>query len=498
MRSSLQWTWRGPIRRKPGRRFRRIAGMTEPTSTEIDDVLELVHREGLRYLASIDDDLVRRPGAEDTALGFDGNLPEVGAGAVKALTEILDHGMDAAVRSSGPRMFHFVTGGVTPAALAGDWLASLLDQNSFSWVGSPLGSRLEAISLSWLKELFGLPSDWGGVLTSGATMANFSALAAARHWWGEQHGVDVEDHGLAGLPPMPVLSSGYIHPSAVKALAMLGVGRTNVQRFAKDDVGRLNLAGLKAGLEGHQGAALLIVANAGEVNAGDFDPISDMIELARSHNAWVHVDGAFGLFARVAPRAAAQAAGVEEADSVIADGHKWLNVPYDCGFAFVRDPLLLAKSFTAGAAYLPSSDEPHPNFGYLGPDMSRRARSFATWATLRAYGRAGYRAMVERHLELATHLGERVQESNELELLAPVQLNIVCFRYRPEGLTEEELNDLNNRIGEAIIEDGRIYVGSTRYAGKVALRPAIVNWRTTTADVDLVADVVLELGKRLR
>lgn len=474
--------------------------MPDPLAMRSEDVevLDLIHREAIRYLESLDQDLVRSPGAEAATGHFGGPLPEQGAGAMATLVELLDQGMEAAVRSSGPRMFHFVTGGGTPAALAADWLAAVLDQNGFSWVGSPLAARLEAVSLSWLKELFRLPESWGGVLTTGATMANFSALAAARRWWGEQHGVEVEENGMSGLPPMPVLSSGYIHPSAVKSLAMLGVGRANVHRFTRDPIGRLDLAGLAEGLESHKGAPVLVVANAGEVNAGDFDPMADMVELARRHNAWVHVDGAFGLFARTTPQADALANGVELADSVIADGHKWLNVPYDCGFAFVRDPLLLAKAFTASADYLPSPNDPHPNFGYAGPDMSRKARSFATWATLRAYGRSGYQTMVERHLDLARHLAERVDESSELERLAEVPLNIVCLRYNPQGLGEEELNELNSKLGEAIIEDGRVYVGSTRYDGKVALRPAIVNWRTTTVDIDLLVEVVLQLGKQLR
>jgi glutamate/tyrosine decarboxylase-like PLP-dependent enzyme len=394
-------------------------------------------------------------------------------------------------------MFHFVTGGVTPAALGGDWLASALDQNAFSWVGTPLGSRLEAVTIGWLKDLLRLPDSWAGVLTTGATMANFTALAAARHWVGEQHGVDVEEDGLGALPTVAVLSSGFIHVSAVKALAMLGFGRAAVRRFARDSVGRVDLDGLGAALEELGGAPSIVVANAGEVNAGEFDPIEAMADLAERHNAWLHVDGAFGLFARVTPRAEALAAGVERAHSAIADGHKWLNVPYDSGFAFVRDPMLLPKAFTASADYLPSPDDPHPNFGYFGPEMSRRARALAAWASLRAYGREGYRAMVERHLDLAQHLARRVDDDPDLERLAEVPLNIVCFRFRPDGRSDGELDDLNRRLGEAIIEDGRVYVGTTTYGGRVALRPAIVNWRTAAPDVDAILEVVTELGNRL-
>jgi glutamate/tyrosine decarboxylase-like PLP-dependent enzyme len=278
---------------------------------------------------------------------------------------------------------------------------------------------------------------------------------------------------------------------------MLGIGRASVRRSALDRVGRMDLEALEASLRDLGGAPSIVVATAGEVNAGDFDPIEAVADLAERYNAWLHVDGAFGLFARVTPRAETLAAGVERADSVIADGHKWLNVPYDSGFAFVRDPMALPKAFTASAEYLPSPDDPHPNFGYFGPEMSRRARALTAWASLRAYGRNGYRAMVERHLDLAQRLAGRVDAEADLERLADVTLNVVCFRFRPAGLGEGELDELNRRLGEAIIEDGRVYVGTTTYDGRVALRPAIVNWRTTDRDVDALADVVMELGAKL-
>ena len=455
---------------------------------------ELVHAWAADYLAGLDERPVRAPGADEAAARFTGPLPEEGDGALAAVQELLEEGLDAAIASAGPRCFHFVTGGVTPAALGADWLASTLDQNGFAWIESPLSGRLEVLSVDWLKELFRLPAEWGGVLTTGATMANFTALAAARQWWGERHERDSAADGLAGLPAVPVLSSGYIHPSARKALAMLGIGREGVRTFSRDSVGRLDLDALTDALRSLGGAPAIVVANAGEVNAGDFDPIAALADVAAEHGAWLHVDGAFGLFARVSPRVAALADGVERADSVIADGHKWLNVPYDCGFAFVRDQALLAKVFSFSAAYLPDPDDPHPNFGTVGPEASRRARSLAVWATLRAYGRAGYRELVEHHLDLAQHLAAAVDAAPDLERLAEVPLNIVCFRFRPPGLSEEELDDLNARLGEEVLADGRVYVGTTRYGGRIAFRPAIVNWRTRPEDVELLADVIRELG----
>jgi glutamate/tyrosine decarboxylase-like PLP-dependent enzyme len=275
---------------------------------------------------------------------------------------------------------------------------------------------------------------------------------------------------------------------------MLGIGRAGVQTFSRDPSGRLDVDRLEEALAALGGAPAILVGTAGEVNAGHFDPLA---ELAERHGAWLHVDGAFGLFARVSPRVASLADGVEGAHSLIADGHKWLNVPYDCGFAFFRDAAAVGRTFAFSGAYLPPPDDPHPNFGFQAPEASRRARALAVWATLRAYGRRGYRELVERHLDLAQRLARAVDEAPDLERLAEVPLNIVCFRYRPPDVPEDDLDELNARLGEEVLADGRVYVGTTRYEGRVAFRPAIVNWRTEADDVDLLVVVVRELGARL-
>jgi len=466
-------------------------------AAEIKDVIELIAEEARRYLATIDERPVRTDAASEIGDRFSGTLPEHGDGAVAALRKLADEGIETSVTSAGPRFFHYVIGGTTPAALGADWLTTVLDQNAGGWEASPLGTELEDIALNWLKDLFELPAEWSGLLTTGATMANYTGLMAARQWWGHRNGVDIAAGGMAGLPQIPLLTSGYVHISATKALGMLGVGRSQIRRFTRDDVGRVDLEGLEAALQELDGAPAIIVANAGEVNAGDFDPIDEMADLAEAYGAWLHVDGAFGLFARVAPTTKHLGAGIERADSVISDGHKWLNVPYDIGFAFVRDRQLLYESFTAVADYLPPADSPHSVFAYLGPEMSRRARALPVWATLAAYGRRGHRALVERNLAQAQLLKELVDEALDLERLAEVPLNIVCFRYHPSGADEASLDDLNTRLGEAILIDGRVFAGTTLYGGKVALRPAIVNWRTTDDDIRLLIEVITELAARL-
>ena len=465
---------------------------TLPIAEDALPALELVLEHARAYLAELDGP-VRTPGADAAARSFGGGLPDEGSGTLATVRQLLERGTEAHVRSAGPRFFHWVIGGSTPAALAADWFACLIDQNAGAWDASPIAAQLEALSLSWLQELFGLPAAWGGVLTTGATAANFTALAAARQWWGQQHGVDVAAQGLAGLPQLPVLTSGFVHVTSLKALAMLGVGRDQVTYCQADETGRLDLAALEGELKRLGGAPAIVIANAGEVNAGHFDPIAQMSDLAREHGAWLHVDGAFGLFARVSPRTAALAEGVDRADSVISDGHKWLNVPFDCGFAFVRDTALLTAVFATAASYLPDEEV----FAFRSPELSRRARSLAVWATLAAYGRSGYRAIIEKSLDVAAHVAREVEAADDLELLAPAPLNIVCFRYRPEGVPEEALDELNLAIGREVLTDGRVYVGTTRWAGTVGFRPAFVNWRTTVADAELMLETVRDLGRRL-
>jgi glutamate/tyrosine decarboxylase-like PLP-dependent enzyme len=471
---------------------------TSPDRAELAPVLELAMQEAGEYLRGLDERPARSRDAERSLARFDAPLPEQGCGAVAALRELWQSGLDATIATSGPRCFHFVIGGTTPAALGADWLAAVLDQPAYAWIISPLGVHLERVALGWLLDLFALPPAWSGIMTTGATMANFVGLGAARAWWAERHGVDVAESGLSGLPVMPVLTSGFVHASSKKALAMLGVGRSALKTCTRDAAGRLDLGGLERALRELDGAPAVLIANAGEVNAGEFDPIDAMADLAERYGAWLHVDGAFGLFARLSPRSAALAAGTERAHSVTVDGHKWLNVPFDCGFAFVRDVRLLAKTFAYAADYLPDPHDPRPQFGNLGPESSRRSRAFAVWATLRAYGREGYRALVEHDLALAQRLKEAVDAAPDLERLAEVPLNIVCFRYNPGALDDAALDRLNARIGEAILEDGRVYVGTTRYEERVAFRPAFVSWRTRPGDVDMLVSVVRALGAQLR
>jgi glutamate/tyrosine decarboxylase-like PLP-dependent enzyme len=459
--------------------------------------LELVTSAAGPYLDALATRPVRDAGALDLLEQLGGPLPDDGDGTMAAVRRLLEVGTEAAVHSSGPRFFALVVGGATPAAQAADWVTTLLDQAAGLWISSPLAATVETTALNWLKELLGLPVTHGGLLTPSATHGNLAGLACARSWWGRQHGVDVMADGLAGLPAMPVVSGGHTHVSCRKALQLLGCGRNSVRTFARDDTGAADLDAIDRALSELDEPAV-VIGTAGEVNAGDFDPLDALADLAERHGAWFHVDGAFGAYAAASPRTAHLTRGMERADSLAADGHKWLNVPYESGFVLVRDPQVLGKTFGgAGAAYLPPADDPHPSYSMHGPALSQRARALPIWATLRAYGKRGHQAMIDRHLELAQHLGQVVDEADEFELLAPVRLSVVCFRYRPAGVPEADLDALNQRLGAALIEDGRVYAGTTTYRGMTALRPAMVNWRTTEPDVDLLVSVLRELGPGL-
>jgi glutamate/tyrosine decarboxylase-like PLP-dependent enzyme len=459
------------------------------------DPLAAVFAAARPYLDSLDDLPALDPAALPLLDQLDGPLPDAGFGATAAVDRLIRVGTAAATQSSGPKFYHFVIGGSTPAAMAADWLTSLLDQNAAMRASSAFATRVEDIALRWLVDLFGLPASWGGALVGSATFANMTALGCATHWWAEQHGQDAAEVGLAGLSRMRVLSSGYVHASARKALQMLGHGRNTVEVYARDAAGRADVPAMAARLAELSEPAI-IIGNAGEVNAGDYDPIVEFADLANAHGAWLHVDGAFGAFAALSPRTVHLVGGIERADSIAADAHKWLNVPYESGFALLRDPSRLGRAYgMPGAPYLPDPAGPGAGYMLFGPESSRRARALPIWATLAAYGRDGYREVIERHLDRAKQLAALVDESDDMERLADVALCIVCFRYRPVGIPEAELNDVNRRLGAALLSDGRVYAGTTVYEGKVALRPAMTNWRITERDVSHFLDVVRDIGR---
>ena len=467
--------------------------------SEWGDVLDAARQLAVAYLGELQDAPVSKHASpEDLSPRFDMPLPAIGCPPQEALQEWYARAEAGIVRSSGPRYFGFVTGGATPAALAGDWLASALDQNPATWLLSPAGTQTELTVIRWLLELFQLPSSWSGTVTTGATMANLSGLAAARQWASLQLGFDAARDGLGGYPAIPVISSTEAHQSAIKALGILGLGRNTLTLIPSHD-GVIDLAALDRALSTTSGPAI-VIANAGEVNTGAFDPIRAMAESCSTHpgGAWLHVDGAFGLYAALSPAHRPLLDGIDLADSVASDAHKWLNVPYDCGIVFVRDPAYLRGAFSTAAAYL-SGDPSSAVWNALdfSAENSRRFRALSVWCALRSAGRAGYQEIVERSISNAVAFGQWITTQPHLELMAPVHLNIVCFR-ACQGTNGAAADDvLNAKLVESVQAGGIAYVTGTRWRDSAAIRAAFDNWATTTEDVLALQQAVAESVTRL-
>ncbi|MEU8140445.1 pyridoxal-dependent decarboxylase [Nonomuraea sp. NPDC048901] len=405
-------------------------------------------------------------------------MPVRGEGLRAALEEFTARWEPTLSASAGPRYWGFVTGGVTPAALAGDWLTATWDQNSFTSLDAA-GQHLERETIVWLRTLFGLSGDHHGTFVSGATMSNTVGLAIAREWIGERTGVSPAEHGVGALGPVTVLS-GTAHSSVPKGLSMLGLGRralvtvpTIPGRECVDPVA------LELALRQVDGPCV-VVANAGTVNTADFDDLRAIAALRERHDFWLHVDAAFGAFAALSPAHAHLCDGLDLADSICVDLHKWLNVPYDSALQFTRRPDLQTAVFQNAAAYLgPLGDT--PDSGHLTPENSRRLRALAAWFTLRSYGRDGHREITERCVACARLLGEAIESIPGLRLLAPVRLNVVCFTLAADP-TAERLAALGERLA------GEAFFTPTVLDGVPALRAAFTNWLTTESDVHHLAE----------
>ncbi|MGW3043729.1 pyridoxal phosphate-dependent decarboxylase family protein [Kitasatospora sp. NPDC001159] len=448
-------------------------------------LLEETRQQAVAFLAGLDDrPVIPQQTNQPTSAE---PLREDADGLRAALAEFGERWQPRLSASAGPRYFGFVTGGATPAALAGDWLTSAADQNSNSSL-DPAGQHLERETVGWLRELFGLSPAHSGTFVSGATMSNTVGLAIAREWLGERIGVDVAEDGVAALGRVRVLS-GSAHSSVSKALSVLGLGRralTAVPTLPGREA--VDVAVLERALAEVDGPCI-VVANAGTVNTVDFDDLRAIAELRERYGFWLHVDAAFGAFAALSPEHAGLTAGLDLADSVCIDLHKWLNVPYDSAVQFTRRRDLQARVFQNAAAYLGPIGE-HPDLVHLTPENSHRLRSLAAWFTLRAYGRAGHREIVERCITGARALGEAVETIDGLRLLAPVRLNVVCFTLAADP-TPERLAALATELS------GEAFLTPTRYAGVPALRAAFSSWRTTEEDVNRTAAALAEAVRKL-
>jgi glutamate/tyrosine decarboxylase-like PLP-dependent enzyme len=445
----------------------------------MSDLLNGAAQRAGRYLESLDTRSVAPEAQALAALArFDRAFPELTTSAEAVLAELDEIGSPATMASAGGRFFGFVTGGALPATVAANWLAAAWDQNAGLVVSSPTNAALENVSLRWLKDIFHLPEQSAGGFVTCATAANFSALAAARHALLARAGWDVEALGLFGAPPLTVVVGDEVHASAQKALSLVGFGRDRVVRVPVDAQGRMRLDAFP-----EVDDRTIVCVQAGNVNSGAFDPIAKICERAHANGAWVHVDGAFGMWAVAAPARAHLARGIEDADSWATDAHKWLNVPYDSGLVFTRNADALRMAMFAGGAYL-AQDEARVPYQYT-PDFSRRARGIEVWAALRQLGRSGLADLIERTCRYAGQFAEGLRAAGH-RVLNDVVLNQVLVSFG----SSERTRDVIARVQR----DGTCWCGGTAWQGHTAMRISVSSWATTEADVQRSLAAILRVA----
>jgi glutamate/tyrosine decarboxylase-like PLP-dependent enzyme len=463
------------------------------TNDETRELLQRTATLAASYLSTLNDRPVAKSVDHNTLLAaLGGPLPATGEDptiVIETLAAKCDAGL---VATPGPRYFGFVIGGAVPAALAADWLASAWDQNAFSFVLSPAAAVIEEVSRRWIADLLGLSENVSLGMVTGATMANFTCIAAGRHAVLSKVGWNVEEQGLFGAPPLNVVVSDESHVTVFAALQMLGLGRNRVTRVATDAQGRMRADVLREKLAGLSGP-LLVCAQAGNVNTGAFDPVSDIAPIVHDAGGWLHVDGAFGAWAAASSRLKHLTAGLELADSIGVDAHKWLNVPYDCGFAITRDPAAHRAAMTLEAPYyVPSPNEARSNHNFV-PESSRRARGFAVYAALRSLGRQGLADLVERNCALARRMASRLAEHPRVQVLNDVVLNQILVRF--ESQTGGDADAFTASVITRVQNDGTCWLGGTTWHGKHVMRISVSNWATTEEDIDRSADAILRCAQ---
>jgi glutamate/tyrosine decarboxylase-like PLP-dependent enzyme len=460
------------------RRFHVLGyGLSLEYNVIMKELLQDAAERAARYLEELPIRSVA-PGEEATRRlrEFDEPLPDCPSTPQSVLDMLDTIGSPGTMAMAGPRFYGFVVGGSLPAALACNWLAAAWDQNSALYNVTPATAALEQIALRWLLELFGLSSGCAGAFVTGATMANFCSLAAARHAVLARAGWDVESDGLFGAPPITVVVGDEAHPSLIKSLGLLGLGRNRVVRVPVDNQGRIRADEMPL-LSG----PTIVCLQAGNVNTGSFDPLDVICPRAHEARAWVHVDGAFGLWAATVPDLRHLTRGVEQADSWATDAHKWLNVPYDSGLALVRDADALRAAMSVTASYLPTATE-HRNPSDYTPEFSRRARGVEVWAALRSLGRWGVADLIERTCRHARTFARELQSAG-YQVLNDVVLNQVLVSFADAERTRQVIRRIQ--------ADGTIWCGETVWQGHIAMRISVSSWATTELDVDRSLEAIL-------
>lgn len=430
----------------------------------------------------------------ETLARFDMATPEAGAPLDQVISELITLAGPGLAAMTGPRFFGWVIGGTEPAGVAADWLTSAWGQNVGNAAATPAGAAAEEISARWLLELLDLPRESSVGFVTGATLANFTCLAAARGEVLRRAGWDGETQGLFGAPPIHVVLGEEAHSTVFSALRYLGLGTERVVRVAADEQGRIRPGAFAAAMKGLEGP-IIAIAQAGHINSGAFDPFNEIAPIVHDKGGWLHVDGAFGLWARAAKDLSHLAAGVEQADSWGTDGHKWLQTPHDSGYAIVRHPEAHRRAMLIAASYLPGGDVRHPA-DYV-PELSRRARGFPTWAMIRSLGRVGIADMVSRHCAQARRMAERVARESDVEVLNDVVLNQVAIRLGTD-LDGERADRLTQQTIERIQRDGECFVGGAVWRGRQIVRLSVIGASTTNEDIDRGAEAILSAWRAER
>ena len=424
---------------------------------------------------------------------FAAPTPETGGDAQAILAELIERATPGIRAQTGPRFFGWVIGNSHPTGVAADWLASAWGQNAANTIAAPAASAVEEIAAGWLLDLLGLPAEASIGFVTGATIANFVCLAAARSEVLHRVGWDVEADGLFGAPPVTVLIGADAHATVYSGLTYLGLGAKRVRIVDSDSLGRIIPAAFRHALDETRGP-IIAITQAGQINTGACDPFAEIAPMARAAGAWLHVDGAFGLWAQAAPERAHLTAGVEQADSWATDGHKWLQTPYDSGFAIVRDATAHARAMAISASYLPPAKGSDRDPSTYVPELSRRARGFATWAMIRQLGRSGIAEMVERHCQIAAHMAARLDAEAGISLVAPVTLNQFMVRFG-EG---DAADRLTLATVQQVQDDAVAFLGSTQWRGNWAMRCSVTSIATTMADADTSVDAIIAAWRRVQ
>lgn len=459
--------------------------------------LARAHDAAVQFRAGIGTRLQRPPETyRAIRTAIDGPMPEDGTPADATIESLVERATPGLNGTTGPRFFAWVIGGSHPVGVAADWLASAWGQNCANHVAAPAAAAFEEIAARWLLDILHLPTDASVGFVTGATMANFTALAAARSHVLGKLGWDVEADGLAGAPPVEILIGEDAHTTVFSALQMLGFGRSRVRRIATDDQGAIRIDAFRAALAECRDPVVAI-AQAGQINTGAFDPVGAMKAALAGRNAWLHVDGAFGLWARACPAVSAQADGIETADSWATDGHKWLQTPYDGGFAIVVHPEAHRRAMTAAASYLPTTDGDERDPALYVPELSRRARGFAVWAILKHLGRSGIASMIARHCAIVRHMAARLAAEPGIAIVNDVVLNQAIVRFGAD-LPDDKGDALTRQTIARIQQDGVCFAGGAEWRGRWVMRISVTGWATGEADADRSTDAMIDAYRKAR